>query len=60
MAVITFDEEKNSVTVLVEKMDSLRFHRDDVTEVCNAGQYTSGFMFCNGEVKLCAIRGERG
>ena len=59
MAVITFDTEKNSVCVLVEKSDIIHTKDDAVVEISTGAKHLSGKIFVNGEIQTCIIRGER-
>ena len=59
MAVITFDTEKNSVCVLVEKTDSIHMKDDNVVEISSGSKHLSGKVFVNGEIQTLVIRGER-
>lgn len=59
MAVITFDVERNSVSVLVEKSDIIHINKDDCIEVSSGTKHISGKIFVNGEIHTCIIRGER-
>jgi hypothetical protein len=59
MAVITFDTEKNSVCVLVEKSDLIHIKDDSVVEISSASKHTVGKVFVNGEIDTLVIRGER-
>lgn len=60
MAVITFDVNKNSISVLVEKTDAIHTKDDNVLTVGSASQDTAGKIYVNGAVQLCMVRGERG
>jgi hypothetical protein len=59
MAVITFDVEKNSVCVLVEKSDIINTKEDNIVEVSSGAKHVSGKIFVNGEIDACIVRGER-
>lgn len=59
MAVITFDTEKNSVCVLVEKSDIIHIKDDNVVEVSAGSKHLSGKVFVNGEIHTLVLRGER-
>ena len=59
MAVFTFDVEKNSISILVEKSDMVSYKENDTLTIGHGGQYTAGKLFVNGEVSVCIIRGER-
>lgn len=59
MAVITFDTEKNSVCVLIEKTDLIHIKEDNVVEISNGSKHLSGKVFVNGEIQTTIIRGER-
>lgn len=59
MAVITFDTEKNSVCVLVEKSDLIHIKDDNVVEVSTGAKHLSGKVFVNGEIQTLVLRGER-
>lgn len=59
MAVITFDTEKNSVCVLVEKNDSIHMEDGSTVEISSGSKYLSGKVFVNGEIQTLVIRGER-
>lgn len=59
MAVITFDIEKNSVCVLVEKSDAIHMKDDEITEISTGSKYLSGKVFVNGEINTLILRGER-
>ena len=59
MAVITFDKEKNSVCVLVEKADIIHMKEDNVVEISTGSQHLSGKVFVNGEIHTLILRGER-
>ena len=59
MAVITFDTEKNSVCVLVEKSDLIHIKDDSAVEISNGSKHTVGKVFINGEINTLMIRGER-
>jgi len=59
MAVITFDAEKNSVSILVEKSDMVSYLENNMLTIGNGGKYTAGKVFANGECSVCIIRGER-
>lgn len=59
MAVITFDTEKNSVCVLVEKSDIIHTKEDNVVEISPGSKHLSGKVFVNGEIQTLILRGER-
>lgn len=63
MAVITFNVDKKdvceSVCVLAENTDVIRFVQDNITTTSSGDKYLSGKMFINGETEVCIIRGER-
>ena len=59
MAVITFDTEKNSVCVLVEKSDSIHIRNSSTVEISSGSKHLSGKVFVNGEIQTLIIRGER-
>jgi hypothetical protein len=63
MAVITFDVDKkgtcNSICVLAENTDVIRFVQDNTTTTSSGDEYLSGKMFINGATEVCIIRGER-
>ena len=59
MAVITFDIEKNSVSILVEKSDMVSYLEDGMLVIGSGSKYTAGKVFANGECSVCIIRGER-
>lgn len=59
MAVITFDAEKNSVCVLVEKSDIIHMKDDTVVEISAGSKHLSGKVFVNGEINTLVMRGER-
>ena len=59
MAVITFNEENNSVAILVEKTDSIRQRDDSSIYTQRADSYPAGYMFVNEQVNLCMMRGDR-
>ena len=59
MAVITFDTEKNSVCVLVEKSDIIHMKDDNVVEISSGSKHLSGKVFVNGEINTLVLRGER-
>lgn len=59
MAVITFDTEKNSVCVLIEKTDLIHIKDENVVEISNGSKHLPGKVFVNGEVQATVIRGER-
>ena len=59
MAVITFDVEKNSVCVLVEKSDIVNTKEDNIIEVSSGSRHISGKVFVNGEIDAFIVRGER-
>lgn len=60
MAVITFDIEKDSVSVLVEKTDAVYTKDGNIITVGRASQDVAGKIYVNGEIQLCMVRGERG
>lgn len=59
MAVITFDIDKQTVSVLVEKTDLIHNREGNTTEIGSGKKYTVGKVFINGDINLCMIRGER-
>ncbi len=59
MAVITFDIDKNTVSVLVEKTDKVHIKEKGSIELNKGDQYPVGKIFVNGEIETCIIRGER-
>ena len=60
MAVITFDIEKDSVSVLVEKTDAVYTKDGNVVTVGSASQDIAGKIYVNDKIQLCMVRGERG
>ena len=60
MAVITFDIEKNSVSVLVEKNDVIHIKEGNVMTIQSASKESAGKIFVNDKTYLCMVRGERG
>lgn len=59
MAVITFDNENNNITILVEKPDVICIKDDNGTLRKCGVHYSAGTVFINGNTELCMIRGER-
>ena len=59
MAVIVFDSERNSVSVLVEKTDVIHERKDNQVTVFSAKQCSAGKVLINENINLCMIRGER-
>lgn len=59
MAVITFDTEKNSVCVLIEKADLIHVKDGNTVEISNGSKHLPGKLFVNGEIQTTVIRGER-
>lgn len=59
MAVITFDIEKNSISILVEKSDMVSYLENGMLTIGAGAKHTSGKVFVNGELPVCIIRGER-
>ena len=60
MAIITFDHNNNTVSVLVEKMDVIHDKNDGITNISSAAKaYNSGEVIINGDIHLCMVRGER-
>ena len=59
MAVIVFDYDKNSVSVLVEKTDVIHDKKGNETVISSAKNISAGKVFVNGNINLCMIRGER-
>lgn len=63
MAVITFNLNKDniceSICVLAEKTDVIRFAQDNTTTTSSGEKYLAGKVFINGETEVCIIRGER-
>ena len=59
MAVITFDVEKNTISILVEKTDVVNYKEDNIIETGSGAKYIVGKVFANGEVNICMVRGER-
>lgn len=48
MAVITFDTEKNSVCVLIEKTDLIHVKDGNTVEISNGSKHLPGKLFVNG------------
>jgi len=59
MAVITFDDDNNSVSILVEKNDLIKNKDGATTSIMPAVGYSSGEVFINDRANVCIIRGER-
>lgn len=59
MAIITFDLDNNSISVLVEKTDIVREKENGVIFSQNAKNQMVGEVLANDEFKICIIRGER-
>lgn len=63
MAVITFNVDKNgtcdSICVLAEKTDAIRFVQDNTTTTSSGEKFLAGKIFVNGPTDVCIIRGER-
>ena len=59
MAVFTFDVEKNSISILVERSDMVSYLENGTLTIGTGAKYTSGKVFVNGELPVCIIRGER-
>ena len=59
MAVITFDTEKNSVCVLVEKSDLIHIKDDNVVEVSTGSKHLPGKVWVNDAINTLILRGER-
>lgn len=59
MAIATFDNDNNTISILLEKSDLVYIKEDKVIEISNGGKFLSGKIFVNGEHKICIIRGER-
>ena len=59
MAIFTFDVEKNSISILVEKSDMISYLENGMSTIGAGAKYTSGTVFVNGEFPVCIIRGER-
>ena len=59
MAVITFDLDKNSVCVLVEKEDIVRTKENNTVSSVKGDNHYSGKIFVNGTISTCIVRGER-
>lgn len=60
MAVITFDVEKDSISVLVEKNDVIHIKEGNVMTIQSASQESVGKILVNDKTYLCMVRGERG
>lgn len=59
MAVITFDIEKNSVCVLIEKTDLVHLKDNNQVEISRGDKHLPGKVFVNGEIHTLVLRGER-
>lgn len=59
MAVFTFDIEKNSISILLEKTDIVRYIENNIITTGEGEDYFTGKVFINGELPVCIIRGER-
>lgn len=61
MAVITFDDEKNEVSILLEKTDIVHVRDDNANTITitKGSKFALGRVLVNGPVKLCVVRGER-
>lgn len=59
MAIITLNYDKGTISILVEKTDSIRRIQNDEIESRKAEHYMAGTVFANETVPLCMIRGER-
>lgn len=59
MAIITFDHDNDSISILVEKTDIITDRESNTTSIKSAKDYVVGKVFINEEVNLCMIRGER-
>lgn len=59
MAIITFDIDNDSISVLVEKTDIIREKDDGVILSQSAQKNLVGEVLANDEFKICIIRGER-
>ena len=59
MAVIVFDTNNDTVTVLVEGTDSIHVIEDNTTNISGGRNYAAGKVFINGSTELCMVRGER-
>lgn len=59
MAVITFDADSDSVSILVEKNDIIKNKDGSATYIKPAINYSTGEVFINGRTSVCMVRGER-
>ena len=59
MAIITFGDDDDVVSVLLEKTDIVRIKEGNTTYSQSAKNRNVGEMLINSKVKLCVIRGER-
>ncbi|MBQ8570316.1 MAG: hypothetical protein IJ444_02260 [Kiritimatiellae bacterium] len=59
MAIITFNINDGSVSVLVEKTDLIRKENNGTICTQNAKHYGVGTVLVNEDMKLCMVRGER-